>query len=59
MKPKTALEKLGQIITDLEEIESINYLPHQIKKLKELEKELTEPDFQTEVHGGGTGEENQ
>ena len=57
MKPKTALEKLGQIITDLEEIESINYLPHQIEKLKELEKELTEQDLRTNVHGGGTGNE--
>lgn len=55
MKSKTALEKLGQIIIDLEEIESINYLPHQIEKLKELEKELTEPDVSTEVHGSGTG----
>ena len=57
MKLQKALEKLGQIIIDLEEIESINYLPHQIEKLKELEKELTEPDVSTEVHGGGTGKE--
>ena len=55
MKPKTALEKLGQIIIDLEEIEPINYLPHQIEKLKELEKELTEPDVTPAVHGSGTG----
>lgn len=55
MKRDKAIKLLGQIIIDLEELESINFLPHQIEKLKKLEKELKEPGAGTQVHGGGTG----